>query len=174
MDIFQRLKLDHDRQRDLMARILRAADEPQERCRLFADLCVELDAHAAAEEQTFYAALLRLSRCPERVRRSVDDHDAVADLLGQLACTDADAPEWLDRFKALESRLSRHLDKEEAEDFPLVRRHLDDDLARSLGARFADLKAAEFGGSIALASPLLPNIDDLAGFGGMPLPEFRF
>jgi hypothetical protein len=46
---------------------------------------------------------------------------------------------------------------------------LDDDCARSLGERFADLKAVELGGSIALATPVLPIFDDLAGFGSLPL-----
>lgn len=173
MDIYQRLKADHERQRGVVQAIARATGDLEERHRLLYELYAELDAHAAAEEQTYYATLLTHTRDHERVRLSVADHDAFAALVVELASGGLDGCEWAACFDSLKDKLHRHLDEEETDGFALARRHLDGDLARSLGERFAALKAAELGGSIALATPLLPILDDIAGFGGLPLASLR-
>jgi hypothetical protein len=174
MDIYQQLKADHDRQRSLIHAVSQAGDDLEARHRLLCELYTELDAHAAAEEQTYYAALLKHSRDHERIRFSVADHDALAALVVELASPGLDDPEWAARFDELRDKLHRHLDTEETDGFTLARRLLDDDRARALGERYADLKAVELGVSIALATPLLPILDDFAGFGSLSLVEFRF
>jgi hypothetical protein len=170
MDIYQQLKADHDRQRSLMAAVVEACADLEAHRRLFHDLCAELDAHAAAEEQTFHAALLTLSKDHESIRQRVSEHDEIAVLVADLASADLDDPAWLCRFKAFKDKVGHHLDKEELDDFALARRHLDDDRAARLGERFAKIKCREITqwGTALLASHLLLSLDELASFSAFP------
>ena len=170
MDIYQQLKADHDRQRNLMAAVVEACADLEARRRLFHDLCTELDAHGAAEEQTFHAALLTLSKDHESIRQRVAEHDEIAVLIADLAAADLDDPAWLCRFKTFKGKVDHHLDKEETDDFALARRHLDDDRAATLGERFAKIKCSEIAqwGAALLASPLLLSLDELASLSAFP------
>jgi hypothetical protein len=109
MDIYQRLKIDHDRQRSHIQAIEQVGDNLGERHRLLCDLFAELDAHTAAEEQTYYAALLTHSRDHKRMRVSVADHDEFAILVVELASGGLAEPKWTARFNALKDKLNRHL-----------------------------------------------------------------
>jgi hypothetical protein len=170
MDIYQQLEADHDRQRELMAAVSESCADLNERRRLFYDLCAELDAHAAAEEQTFHAALLTQSKDHERIRQRVGEHNEIAALIADLASADLGEPAWLCRFKEFMGKIDHHLDKEESGDFALARRHLDDAQAATLGERFAKLKCceiAQWGGGL-LVSPLLLSLDELASLSAFP------
>ena len=143
MNIYQRLKTDHDRQRSLTAEILDAARRLEERRCLFEALCDEIEAHAAAEEQTFYAELLALSQDQALARRSVAEHDAVAELLDVLSKLEMPSPRWLATFERLKERIDRHLDEEESVAFALARSMISQDRALKLGDSFKRLKCRE-------------------------------
>ena len=61
MDIYARLEDDHEKQRDMSAGLARTSGDTSERRRLFDELRREIEAHAAAEEQTFYAELIGIA-----------------------------------------------------------------------------------------------------------------
>ena len=56
--IFAELKRDHDRQRKLLDAIAETSGDSEERRTLFEELRLELQAHAAAEEESLYATML--------------------------------------------------------------------------------------------------------------------
>ena len=56
--IFAELKRDHDRQRKLLDAIGETSGDSAERRTLFEELRLELQAHAAAEEESLYATML--------------------------------------------------------------------------------------------------------------------
>lgn len=140
MDIFQRLEDDHGKQRGLAAGLLDTSGDSLERRRLFRALKREVEAHAVAEERTFYAALIALERGQPKARHSVCEHKGAADLIAELDELDMASGAWLQKFKALKQCLEHHLDEEEAEVFPLARRCFDAREARRLGDAFADIK----------------------------------
>lgn len=163
MNIYQRLKTDHDRQRSLTAEILDAARRLEERRRLFEILCDEIEAHAAAEEQTLYAELLALSHDQALARRSVAEHDAMAELLDVLSKLEMPSPRWLATFERLKERIDRHLDEEESVTFALARSMISQDRALRLCDSFEELKCRE----IATWGKAPPVERSILGFGSI-------
>lgn len=143
MDIYERLKKDHVRQRDLAARIMETSGDSADRRELFARFREEVDSHADAEEQTFYAALIEKPDGQEKARHSISEHKEAADLLEELDELDMGSGGWLNKFKKLREEILHHLDEEEKEVFPLAEKLIADDKATDLAQAFDKRKAAE-------------------------------
>jgi Hemerythrin HHE cation binding domain len=82
--IFAELKRDHDRQRKLLDAIAETSGDSEERRTLFEELRQELQAHAAAEEESLYATMLADPDLRDDARHSVSEHKEVDDMLGEL------------------------------------------------------------------------------------------
>ena len=96
--IFDVLKKDHDRQRTLLEQIAETTGDSEERRTLFETLRKELQAHAAAEEESLYATMLADPDLRDEARHSVSEHKEVDDLLGELVVADMATGGWLSRF----------------------------------------------------------------------------
>ena len=136
MDIYSRLIDDHGKQRGLSGGLIRTSGDTMERRRLFDALKKEVTAHAAAEEQAFYAELIGMADGQEKARHSVSEHKEAADLLDELAKTDMASSAWLAKFKKLKKDLEHHMDEEEAEVFVLARSLVSEDRAGDLAREF--------------------------------------
>lgn len=121
--IFQDLKNDHDRQRKLLAR-LGDAQGGDERKTLFETLRRELQAHAAAEEESLYATMLACPDLREDARHSVSEHKEVDDMLGELVEMDMGSRDWVTKFDEMRHRYTHHIDEEETEMFPAAAKQL--------------------------------------------------
>ena len=122
--IYQQLKADHDRQRDLIARIEDTSRKDEERRALFEELRTELQAHAAAEEEALYAVMLSDPELRDEARHSVAEHKEVDDLLGELVEKDTSSHFWMSKFKTMRDRYLHHIEEEEEEMFPAASNHL--------------------------------------------------
>ena len=71
MNIFEALRSDHSRQRDLVERLLATHGASEERKDLFDRLSAELEAHAGAEERYFYVPLMEHDLTQTKARHSV-------------------------------------------------------------------------------------------------------
>ncbi len=116
--IFADLKADHDRHRDLLARIGETSGASEERETLFEAFRVEVSAHAAAEEESLYATMLANPELRDDARHSVSEHKEIDDFLGELAEIDMATGAWLTRFREMRHRYEHHIDEEEEEMFP--------------------------------------------------------
>ena len=114
--IFADLKADHDRHRDMLAR-LAEADCP-DRAELFERFRVEVSAHAAAEEESLYAAMLAKPELRDEARHSVAEHKEIDDFLGELVELDPASRGWTGKFSEMRHRYEHHIDEEEEEMFP--------------------------------------------------------
>ena len=141
--IYERLKVDHDKQRALCAKILETQGDSEERQALWHDLFVELEAHALAEEQTFYSALMEKPDGTEKARHSVHEHKEMADCAEELHDMSMDQGAWLNKFKKLEHLVTHHVDEEEEEIFVRAKKVLSDEEATKLAADFNERKEAE-------------------------------
>lgn len=141
--IFADLKADHDRQRTLFARLGEGSGDSRERRATFEALRLELQAHAAAEEESLYAAMLADPELREDARHSVAEHKEVDDLLGALIEADFGSPEWAERFGELRHRYMHHIDEEEQEMFPAAAKRIDKAEAADLARRFEARKPEE-------------------------------
>lgn len=143
MDIYERLEKDHSKLRDVGERIAATEGGSNERRTLWEEFKTELRSHANAEEQTFYAALLKAPETQEKVRHSVHEHEEVDEIVEELDGMDMSDGGWLTRFKTLRDDVEHHADEEESDVFPTAREVLDDDTAASMVSAFDERKLAE-------------------------------
>jgi hypothetical protein len=116
-DIFERLKQDHDRHRDLFGR-LETTGADEQRGRLFEQLTIELKSHASAEEQALYSTMMRKPPTTDETRHSVSEHHEIEVALNDLAATNLASDEWMVKFRDLKHDYLHHIDEEEEEHFP--------------------------------------------------------
>lgn len=141
--IFAELKRDHDRHRDLLARIADSDPDSKQRGELFEQLRVELQAHAAAEEESLYATMLANPELRDEARHSVAEHKEIDDYLGELVEADPSSDQWAKTFKELRHRYLHHIDEEEEEMFPAASKDLDDATKAKLATVFEKRKPRE-------------------------------
>ncbi|GAB5468490.1 MAG: hemerythrin domain-containing protein [Rhodospirillales bacterium] len=140
MDIFAYLKDDHGKQRGLSAGLLDTSGDSAERRRLFDALLREVEAHAAAEEQTLYSELIAHEEGQEKARHSIAEHQEAATLLTELGELDMSSGGWLNKFKRFQEDLEHHLAEEEEEVFELAGRLFGEEKADELGQAFDKAK----------------------------------
>jgi hemerythrin superfamily protein len=122
--IFADLKADHDRHRDLLARLAETKGDSEERRTLFEAFRVEVTAHAAAEEESLYATMLANPDLRDDARHSVSEHKEIDDFLTELFEMEMSSPAWLPKFKEMRHRYEHHIDEEEEEMFPAAAKDL--------------------------------------------------
>ena len=126
-EIFERLKEDHDRHRELLDKLLETTGNSPDRQSLFEELTKELKSHAAAEEQALYSTMLRKPPTTGETRHSVAEHHEIDEALNDLAATDMSEGGWLTKFKTFEHQYRHHIDEEEEDHFPDFEQYLDQD-----------------------------------------------
>ena len=95
-----------------------------ERQSLFAQLRVELAAHAVARERCFYVPLIAHDRTQEPSRHRIAEHHQMDKLIETLEVPSPTSPEWLDAAKALHHKIYHHLADEEEDVFGIARKVL--------------------------------------------------
>lgn len=141
--IFERLKADHDRHRDLLDRIEATKGDSPERAELFEAFRVEVTAHAAAEEMSLYATMLGRPDLRDEAQHSVSEHKEVEDMLTELYEMDFGSTGWLARFRTMKDRYLHHIDEEEEEMFPEAEKGLSEERKKELIAIFEKEKPKE-------------------------------
>ena len=123
-EIFDRLKQDHDKHRELLDKLLQTSGDSEERETLFEELTRELKSHAAAEEQALYSTMLRKPPTTGETRHSVAEHHEIEEALNDLAATDMSEGGWLTKFKSFDHQYRHHIEEEEEDHFPDFAEHL--------------------------------------------------
>lgn len=152
--IFEDLKADHDRHRDLLKKI--GASDAAARKSLFDTFRVEVTAHAAAEEESLYATMLAKPDLRDDARHSVSEHKEIDDFLGALSEMDIASDDWMTKFAEMRHRYEHHIDEEEEEMFPAAA----DGLTDAEEARLADTFEARKPAELARAQANPPSADD--------------
>ena len=141
--IFARLKADHDRHRDLLARIDETHGDSDKRRTLFEAFRVEVTAHAASEEMSLYATMLAKPELRDDAQHSVSEHKEIEDFLTELYEMDFASTGWLTRFRTMKDRYLHHIDEEEEEMFPEAEKDLSEAKKKELLAIFEKEKPKE-------------------------------
>lgn len=142
-DVFTLLKADHDRHREMLAKIDETHGDSPERRELFEAFRIEVSAHANAEEQSLYAVMLGDADLQDKGRHSVAEHKEIDDFLEELQDTDMSSPGWLATFRKMKHRYEHHIDEEEDEIFKAAEEALSRSCENDLGKKFAKRKTAE-------------------------------
>jgi len=143
MDIYERLIVDHDKQRALMDKIMETHGDTEARQKLFDEFKLEAESHANAEEQTFYAALIDDHETQEQTRHSVSEHKEASDLIEELTEMEMSNPNWIRKFEELRHELTHHVDEEEEDVFPMARKVIPEKEAKAMAKDFEKRKAFE-------------------------------
>ena len=134
--IYEALRSDHERQRQLSSELVETTGDSADRRRLFDELTSELSAHAAEEERHFYIPLMQHDMTQPKARHSVAEHKDLDDLVERLERYDMTAPQWLQTARDLAHQLEHHLDEEEHEVFQLAGKVLSEQESTALAGAY--------------------------------------
>ena len=144
-NIYQLIEKDHDRHRELLENIGNSEGDFERRKKWWDEFYYDVKAHAAAEEETFYAKLMEDPGGQDDARHSVSEHKELDDIMEELNGMDLTSSGWLNRFATLKHQYEHHMDEEEDEIFAKGREIFDDSAATKFGSSFVTRKAAEMG-----------------------------
>ena len=151
--IFKDLQNDHARHRTMLEKLGETDVANGERAALFEALRKELQAHAAAEEESLYATMLGCPELREEARHSVSEHKEIDDFLGELLSIEMTSEAWMRKFEEMRHRYLHHIDEEEEEMFPAAAKTLSGTVEEQLAATFEQRKPKE----LAAAAKVLPG-----------------
>ncbi|MEH3035004.1 MAG: hemerythrin domain-containing protein [Sphingomonas adhaesiva] len=149
--IYADLKRDHDKQRKMLKELAELKGDAKKRQKLFEDFRLEVQSHAAAEEESLYAEMLSNPDLRDDARHSVAEHKEVDDLLGEMMDLDFASDEWESKFFHMRHRYEHHIDEEEEEMFPAAEKELDSTTEERLAETYEERKPEEL--ELARANP---------------------
>lgn len=118
------LERDHRTISELFARLSETAPgQDALRRTLFAKLRHMLLRHAHAEQDVFYAELLEQGVDKELIFDAIEDHAAVAFMIGELETLSVNDKRWFDALIDLSQTVHRHFEMEEEVIFKSAREH---------------------------------------------------
>lgn len=120
MNIFQRLREDHDMQRQMIQSLIETQGDCEARKMLFEHIKLELQAHAVAEERVLYVPLLESNLAQDKARHAIAEHHEIDELIEDLEEISNASPAWLVKAKALSDKVNHHLNEEEHKFFQIA------------------------------------------------------
>lgn len=111
----------------------------REKQQLAAMICAELTAHATAEEEIFYPAARSAIDKPDLIDEADVEHASAKDLIAQIEGSSPSDDHYDAKVKVLGEYIDHHVQEEEGEIFPKVRKAKLDTVG--LGEQIAERKA---------------------------------
>ena len=139
MQIFEALRIDHDKQRELIGQLTDTEGNSEQRQLLYKQVKQQLFDHAVAEERYFYVPLLKDDMTQEKSRHSIAEHHQLDEFIEQLDSTPMDSPQWLKIAKDLRHKLLHHLEEEERQIFQLAGKVLTSAEKKELAEHYRNL-----------------------------------
>ena len=120
-EVFDLLTADHRRIRQLFTQFANEGTSGA-REQVVRAACRRLAIHSTLEEELFYPRVQDEIKGPDLVDEALVEHGAARDLIRQLDAMSADDPLFEATFRVLGESIEHHIDEEEAELFPEIRR----------------------------------------------------
>ncbi|MFL5446221.1 MAG: hemerythrin domain-containing protein [Myxococcales bacterium] len=144
MNAIDLLKKQHEEAKELLSALEEAEVEDKEE--LFEKLADALAMHAAIEEQHFYPAT-KDDRTEELLQEAVEEHLSVKRLIADLLDMPPSEAQFDAKVKVLKEQLEHHIEEEEGELFPKVKKAHKaqelEDLGALMEATAAELEQSE-------------------------------
>lgn len=116
-NIFDKLRQDHDVQRELLTKLLETTGDSPMRNEVYKDLRAELTEHAKYEERALYKPMLSIDNTQPKARHSIAEHKEIDDILEKLDSITMSSSHWIKTAKDLDHIVRHHLKEEEHEIF---------------------------------------------------------
>jgi hemerythrin superfamily protein len=141
VDALKLLREDHDRVRKMLDDGESTTERAiKTRSELFGRLKRELEIHERMEEEVLYPAMKEHPKAREYAFEGFEEHHVVDTILAELEQTDPGDEQWTAKFKVVKENLEHHMEEEENEAFPQVRRAFSDEELEKMGARMEEIK----------------------------------
>jgi hemerythrin superfamily protein len=136
-DVVELIEHDHREVEQLFAQFEQSGDAA-----LAAQLCDELDKHAAAEEQEVYPVVAeKVDDGRKLASEAEDEHKEARQVIGRIRRT-SDPEHLTELMQELKSLVQHHVQEEESEMLPKAQREISAEEREQLGARFEEAKQA--------------------------------
>lgn len=111
---------------------IESAKDPRKKTELFEQLADSLATHAAIEEHQFYPAV-KAERTEDILLESLEEHLGIKRVLADLLKTDATDETFDAKIKVLKEEVEHHVEEEESDLFPKVKKLFDQETLEALG-----------------------------------------
>ncbi len=137
MNIFERIKQDHDDAREVMSKLKdTTARAEKTRLELFTHFKLDMWAHHKIEEAVFYAHLRDDTKMSGESYEALNEHHVANGLLEELDTFPVTSEEWGVKFGAVSELIDHHMEEEEKDFFPKAKKLLSKETADIMGQRF--------------------------------------
>lgn len=141
MNIFDRIKQDHDEAREVMSKLKDTTERAKKtRQDLFNHFKLDMWVHHKVEEAVFYSILRETKEMHGDSMEAYNEHHIANGMIEELDTFPVDSEDWLVKFKALTELVEHHMDEEEEEFFPTAKKLLDKETQDLMGERFDQRK----------------------------------
>lgn len=116
------LMRDHRTVEDLFKAYEEAKSDDRRKVEIFRTIAAELKVHMQIEEEIFYPASREHVDEPDTVNEAEVEHASAKDLMAQLESMEPSDPYYDAKVKVLQEMIDHHVEEEETEFFPELRR----------------------------------------------------
>jgi hemerythrin superfamily protein len=132
MNAIDLLESQHSEVADLFSQIEDAGDDADLKGDLFEELADKLAVHAAIEEHHFYPAV-KAKRTEDILLEALEEHLQIKRSLADLLETDPSDETFDAKMKVLQEEVEHHVEEEESDLFPKVRKLFDKEQLEAIG-----------------------------------------
>lgn len=141
MNIFERIKQDHDAAREVIAKLKATTPRAHKtRTELFDHLKLDMWVHHKVEEAVFYSYLRDTDEMHGEAMEAYNEHHMANGVFEELDTFPVDSEEWGMKLKALCELVEHHMTEEEEDFFPAAKKILSKETAKLMGERFDSRK----------------------------------
>jgi len=144
VDCLQLLKEQHDEAKALFKQLDKA--EGAAAAKLWSELSTRLSMHEELEEKHLYPELKRTKTTEELVLESYQEHHVMHLLIDEIGKLKPDDEAFHPKVTVLQENTEHHIEEEEKELFPKVRKIWDADKRREVGEKMLAMKEQLSGG----------------------------
>jgi len=139
MDVLKFLSDEHDEVKGVFKKLEKA--EGNEAQRLWDQLHQMLTLHEEMEETFFYPRLKEKSTTEDLVLESYQEHHVMDLLMGEISKLKPSDEEWEPKITVLQENTEHHIEEEEGELFPKVRKIWDTNTRNEVGQQMEEMKS---------------------------------
>lgn len=134
MNAIELLKQDHRKVEELFKQADQTEDAGK-KLQLFEQIKTELETHTHIEETIFYPKLKEYDELKDIVLEGIEEHHQAKIFLRELSNLMEDSEKFEPKFKVLQEDIEHHVEEEEGEMFPKVKKVFDSTELEQLGAQ---------------------------------------
>ena len=138
MDALTLLKHDHDEVKQLFKRIEEA--EGTRARELWQEISFKLSLHEDMEETLFYPPLKKEEAAKDLILESYQEHHVLDVLIKEINALKPPDETWQPKIKVLQENTEHHIEEEEGELFPKVRKIWNTDKRAEVGRQMQQMK----------------------------------